>query len=225
MSDYDVDYMDSEYDDDDSDLLPDDEYDIEIDSEIKELDSDADEYFDTEVAEENSDEIFSLSEPVNSVSILEDKNTKESIIKISDKKIDINKLKKYKEIHFYNKLSQLEFITALCYLTNLFKLDMKSSLEIPELVNNYDYCNEETLALITILKNKTKLYTAKENKLYNFSNYPIKDCILLFKYFWVYLKEFKMIIKSQVIMDLFPNIIKNIDSKEVTEEEINDCLK
>jgi hypothetical protein len=142
---------------------------------------------------------------------------------MSDKKM-FKSLKQFKEKEYYNRMEKSKFIASWIAMTKLLKMGATPYISIPELHDNYEYCNEETLALIHIMAGKSNLYTNKQDRIYNEANYPPKDVINCFRYFYKYLQDNKSIIKLEPLLKYFPTIIKNLDSIIVTKEEIDECI-
>lgn len=222
MSDYsgsDSDVIESEFDEsEDVTVLSSDE--IDKIAKIDKDDSDSGEKVDND---NTGDDEFEIE--------LDEKYTTDIIESITDNTkiiVDID-LKKKKHKLFYNKMSRLEYISILCDLTQLYKGGMSSLVpELTELQDNYEYCNEETLAVITILKLRSNMCCVKgggNNKnIMSVNNYPIDDVILNFKYYYPYMSEIPYIYKQDPLKKYFPTIIKNINNINITEEERLECM-
>lgn len=214
---------------DDGSFIDDDEYEYEDNSSIDELDSKA--YIDIDVVENESPSELQTVSDISSISI--DRTVKKGQLSLYNEKFSLNHIKNVKDKEFYNSMSKIEFVTALCYLTDLLKRGMTPLINIPKIHDNYEVCNEETMAVILLLKNKSNLFSKKDNSiddkkntlLLNISNYPIQDVIIIFKYYYKYMAEIDYVFKEDILKELFPNIIQNINNNDVTKEEIDDCLK
>lgn len=152
----------------------------------------------------------------------ESKIPETKIINYKNEKIDLTKVKNYKKNIEFNKMCNLEFISHACNITYLLKYGAIPTIPNKEVFDNYEYCNEETLAFITILKKSSGMFVEKEGKLYDISKYPIEDVIRCFKYYYKIVENIPFIIRSKILNDLFPNIIKNKLSNNITLEEIDE---
>lgn len=231
--------MDDENYSNDDDINNDDdfnEYQYDENISLEELNSRPDNYLDSENMD---DEFESLDEDITFQDFTEQElnKNKKNVYFLFGESFNIQTVKHIKDKEYYNSMSRLEFITLLTYLTDLIKKGMTPKINCPLVFENYEYCNEETAALILLLTNNTSLYVKKDiyynpnpnpkNNpiLLNVSNYPIEDVINNFKYYYNYMKEHKYCFKIEILNKLFPNIIKNIDSFVVTREEIDECLQ
>ena len=196
---------------DTEDIIPDEdeEYLIEEDNSLGELESNPDKYFNEDEALEDEDNESFVENPFT----------------ITNTKTKNKNLFLTKEKLFYNRMSRNEYIQLNCHLALLYSKGLYPQLKDKKYLDNFEEVNIETLSLLSLLKQQSNIFCLKEDSIYNVSNYPINDLINNFKYYYKYQKEYDFIYKTKVIEEDLPNLIKNLDNIRITKEEINDCIE